>query len=299
MKLKKLTLADEKIFSSFFESSPRALAVCAFAGVYIWKALYEVLWSVADGNLCIFFKDRLGCFLYLPPLSAAPPAPGVIAEAFAVMDGFNRNPEISRIENAEEHELGHYARLGYAWRYKSSDYVYARQELVGLRGNRFKSKRAGYNHFVAHYSFEYLPFSGRHKQECRLLYRDWIIARREASRDPLYRGMLEDGERCFETLLSAWGRLGIVGRVVKVNGRVRGFTFGYPLNRDTFCILYEITDLSLKGLSQFIFREFCREAAPYPLINAMDDSDLENLKRVKLSYRPRARVPAYIVERKR
>ncbi|MFZ2357354.1 MAG: phosphatidylglycerol lysyltransferase domain-containing protein, partial [Candidatus Omnitrophota bacterium] len=79
---------------------------------------------------------------------------------------------------------------------------------------------------------------------------------------------------------------------------VKGFSFGFKLNEHSFCILYEITDLSAKGLAQFIFREFCRQLPDYKYINIMDDSGLENLKQVKLSYHPVKLEPAYIVKRK-
>ena len=69
---------------------------------------------------------------------------------------------------------------------------------------------------------------------------------------------------------------------------------GYPLNLDTFCLLFEITDLNIKGLSQFIYREFCKELTNrYKWMNAMDDSGLENLKRVKQSYHPKQLIPTY------
>lgn len=91
--------------------------------------------------------------------------------------------------------------------------------------------------------------------------------------------------------------LNCIGRIVKVDKEIRAFSFGFKLNAQTFCILYEITDLQVKGLAQFIFREFCREMADYKYINIMDDSGLENLKQVKLSYHPIKLVPAYIVQR--
>jgi hypothetical protein len=99
-------------------------------------------------------------------------------------------------------------------------------------------------------------------------------------------------------LLDDYSGLKIVGRVVKIDKKIKALTFGFRLAEDTFCILYEITDLSIKGLAQFIFREFCRELADYKYINIMDDSGLENLKKVKLSYHPVKLVPAYIVKRK-
>ena len=62
-------------------------------------------------------------------------------------------------------------------------------------------------------------------------------------------------------------------------------------------MLFEITDLSTKGLAQFIYREFCKELMDtYRWINAMDDSGLENLKRVKNAYHPTRLIPSYNIE---
>jgi hypothetical protein len=61
--------------------------------------------------------------------------------------------------------------------------------------------------------------------------------------------------------------------------------------------MYEIADSSVKGLAQFIFREFCSGLKDYTYINIMDDSGLENIQKTKLSYRPVKIIPAYIVAR--
>ena len=77
------------------------------------------------------------------------------------------------------------------------------------------------------------------------------------------------------------------------------YTFGYPLNEQTFCVLFEIADLFCSGLGVFIFREFCRDAAltPYKFINVMDDFELNNIQRTKDSYRPVVLFPCYVVSR--
>jgi hypothetical protein len=108
--------------------------------------------------------------------------------------------------------------------------------------------------------------------------------------------MLEDSKRCLKLMLDNYRGLSLMGRVVKINQEIKAFTFGFKLNPNTFCILYEITDLSIKGLAQFIFAEFCRELKQYKYINIMDDSGLANLKKVKLSYHPVKLVPSYIVK---
>jgi hypothetical protein len=85
-----------------------------------------------------------------------------------------------------------------------------------------------------------------------------------------------------------------------VKGRVAGYTFGYRLDEKTFCVLCEITDLALKGLSVFIFRELCRDAAllSFPMINVMDDSGMENIRRTKLSFRPVQIISNYVISLK-
>ena len=117
------------------------------------------------------------------------------------------------------------------------------------------------------------------------------------SDDPIYTAMLDDSQSAHRTGISHADALGLVGRVVRIDGEIKGYTFGYPLNVNTFCVLFEITDLRIKGLAQFIYREFCKELkATYRWLNAMDDSGLENLKRVKNAYHPIQLIPSYNID---
>jgi hypothetical protein len=296
MKLNALTLQDKKVFTKFLRSRRHALSVYAFENIYIWKRLFQVRWAVIGSNLCVFFRDKLGCFLYLPPLGAQI-SPLAIKKAFEIMDGCNKNTQVSRIENIEAADLDFLNKLGYLCQEKSRDYLYSKRELVSLKGKRFKSKRSSINYFAKHYRFDYLPFSKSAIAGSLHLYSSWMAQRSQKNNDPLYKWMLSDSFSCLKVLLKDFRGLNLTGRVVKINGQIKGFTFGFPLDPDTFCILYEITDLSFKGLAQFIFREFCEELKGYRHINVMDDSGLANLKQVKTSYRPLKLIPAYIAKR--
>jgi hypothetical protein len=235
--------------------------------------------------------------MYLPPL-AKKTGPLVIKECFRIMDGFNKNKDISRIENLEAKDIVFYQDLGYEYRHKSDDYLCRKADLVLLKGNKFKSKRACCNYFIKHYKFAYLSFISRYKKDCLQLYDNWMTKRKLTNKDNVYKSMLEDSRNCLKILMDDFQNLNIRGRVVRIDEEIKAFTFGFELNKDTFCILYEITDLSIKGLSQFIFRQLCAELKNYKYINIMDDSGLENLKKVKLSYHPLKVIPAYIVKRK-
>ena len=297
MKLNKLSLKDKKIFIKYLSLTKHELSGYAFENIYIWKGLFDIYWTIIKDALCVFLKDKMGCFLYISP-EAFKIKPEVIKEVFIIMDGFNKNKGISRIENVEEKDLSFYQDLGYEYIYKSCDYVCKKKDLVQLKGNRFKSKRACFNYFIKHYDFEYLPYSLKYRSDCLKLYNLWMEERKTKIKDAVYQGLLSDSRTCLKILLNDYPDLDFSGGLVRIKKEIKAFSFGFKLNTDTFCILYEITDLSIRGLAQFIFCKFCSELKDYKYINIMDDSGLKNLKKVKLSYYPARLIPSYIIKRK-
>jgi len=296
MKLNNISLEDKGIFNKFLSLKAHQLSTYAFENIYIWKGLFDIKWLILQDTLCVFFQDKIGCFLYLAPLPGNK-KPEVIKKAFQIMDRFNKNKDMSRIENIEEKDISFYEDLGYACQNKSYDYLCLRGDLAKLRGNKFKSKRACFNYFIKHYEFRYLPFSLKYRDGCLELYNSWVKERKAKNLDRIYQGMLEDSRGPLKNALDNYSDLNFIGRVVRIDKKIKAFTFGFQLNQDTFCILYEITDLSVKGLSQFIFSRLCSELENYKYINIMDDSGLENLKKVKLSYHPAKLIPAYIARK--
>lgn len=292
MRLATLTVKDRPLFERFLKLKKHELCVYAFENMYIWRGLFDIRWAIIEKSLCVFFEDRLGRFLYLEPLGIDF-STRVLRKVFQVLDRGNIHKGASRIENVEADSVDFYARAGYTCSVKAHEYLYARTDLALLRGNSFKSKRSAFNYCLKQYAPEYLPFSSRDKEACLRLYAQWSKERKRTQGDGVYRGLLDDSLSAFTQALGAFATLKLVGRVVKVRNAIRGFTFGYAMNRETFCILYEVADLRIKGLAQFIFRKFCQELTQFRYINCMDDSGLANLKRTKLSYRPERLIPAY------
>jgi uncharacterized protein len=114
--------------------------------------------------------------------------------------------------------------------------------------------------------------------------------------------MLQDAASVHRRALSDGEGLGLIGRVVEVEGALAGYSFGYPLNRETFCIALEVADREKKGAAAYLFRAFCRSLAGLDglqWINAMDDSGLPDLRRTKASYRPEKKLGLYLARRAR
>ena len=218
----------------------------------------------------------------------------VIRQAYAFTLEANRAKQIARIENVPAGLLPFFQAMGFHAVHKETEYLYETDALTQLKGDRYKSKRAAYNALVRNYpAIKLQPYQPAHLADCLALYESWQQERGARSNDDIYRAMLEDSWHAHRTGLMNHKELGLVGMVAFIDGVLKGYTFGYPLNSEIFCILFEVTDLRIKGLAQFLFREFCREQAAYRWINTMDDSGLDNLKRVKLSYRPAKQLLSY------
>jgi hypothetical protein len=297
MKLNKLSLKDQKLINRYFDCLSPKLAAFSFVNIFIWQTLYTIEWVVIENSFCVFFRDSVGCFMYLPPLALGEPHPGVIQQAFAIMDKINKNKDISRIENIPQEDLSYYCSLGYVCHDKYPDYLCLRSDLALLRGNKFKSQRAAYNYFIKHNSGDSHRLNLADRASCLNLFNSWVKERKSQCSDDVYCGMLEDNRKIIKDALANYQQLNLEGIVVSLNKEIKAFSFGYRLNHNTFCILYEITDLTIKGLAQFIFRKFSQELKDYKYINIMDDSGLENLRKTKLAYKPLRLIPAYIVTR--
>jgi hypothetical protein len=274
------------------------LSSYAFAPLYVWRNHFQFYWTLFDNHFCIFAKQGDDYFMPILPIPCTVGNRSylkTVRQTYQFMLESNQNPQIARIENVPEELLPAFKNEGFQAIRKETEYVYRTEDLSALRGNRYKQQRHAYNAFVARYPLvKCEPSLSTDRDACLNLYETWRKARAEKYDDPIYQAMLDDSQISHRIGITHAKELGLVGRVVRIDGELSAYTFGYELNSETFCVLFEIADLDIKGLSQFIYREFCKElTGTYKWINAMDDSGLENLKRVKRSYHPTRLIPSY------
>ena len=298
MQLQPLTLNDKPIFDAYAHRHCTLLSHYNFAPLYVWREHFQFYWTLLTDYLCIFAKQGDDYFMPILPMPDEIDKRtylNTINKASQFMLASNRNRHIARIENVPEEMISFFEKNGFRATLKETEYLYETDTLARLQGDRYKQQRHAYNVFVAKYpSAKLRPYTAADQDECLLLYDQWREKRSEKSDDPIYNAMLNDSRSAHRIGVSHADALDLLGRVVRIDGEIRGYTFGYPLGAGTFCVLFEITDLGTKGLAQFIYREFCKELMDtYRWINAMDDSGLENLKRVKHAYHPIQLIPSY------
>ncbi|MCK5581261.1 MAG: DUF2156 domain-containing protein [Candidatus Omnitrophica bacterium] len=289
-------LKQKEVVEEYLRESQQGHSAYSFTNLFAWQEHFDFQLEIVDGNLCIFADNGLGPFLYLPPLGKQI-TQHTIEKCFERMEAKNKGNGISRIENVVEGQLDLFPEEKFARYHKGDEYGYYRKDIVDLKGNAYKSKRSDYNFFSRNFSCEYSAYTDDMLEECQRLYVDWAKQRQESCRDDIYQHMLKENEGVHSLMMKHWKALGLVGRVVSVDGQIVAYSFGCALTKDIFCVLIEVARLDMKGLPVFIFREVCRDkdAQSFQWINVMDDFGLENLRQVKMSFRPKILFPSYVI----
>lgn len=295
MDLQPLLPGARSLFDRSLGRTTCPLSAYSFITHALWSGHFAFSWAVHRDHLLLFAEYDRCLYMPLPPLG--PSDPDLVSFCFDWMDQKNQAPGISRIENIAESDRGFYLECGLHLEAKAPEYLYRRQALAELKGDRYKSQRWACNHFEKNDRPRFRWYHPSDRDGCLALFQKWAARRRTTHTDPLYLTMLSDSESVHRRALSEADALGLTGAVLETAQGLAGYTFGFPQNRDTFCIVLEVADPTLTGAAPFLFREFCRAVGEFEWINAMDDSGLENLKKVKESYHPERRVACYLARR--
>lgn len=273
----------------------QSLAAYSPAYHYIWNGLLAYWWMELEGALCLFAQSPDGWFMPLPPIGVGP-IDTPLSAAMELLRRWNGDSPVSRVENVSSQLVPEFERLGYRLTPKEPDYLYRAADLVSLAGDRYKSQRALCNRFEREQSCELDYYRVSDRADCRALLAEWSRQKQVDRLESFGMMLLADAASAHEVVWSQAAALRLVGRVVRIHGRLCAYTFGYWLTTATFCVLLEVADRTVPGLAQYIFRETCRaalaEGAEY--INAMDDAGLSGLRASKRAYHSVAMIPNFV-----
>ncbi|MEI6438319.1 MAG: phosphatidylglycerol lysyltransferase domain-containing protein [Candidatus Omnitrophota bacterium] len=275
-------LARKPELDGWFARRRAPLSSRSLVSLVAWSDLFDFHIEEADGNGLVYARQGAAEFLYCPPLGASISAQAV-EEVFRHMKN-----NAARIEGVSQGELAAFDNTRYRDHVQGEEYYYERARLASLAGNDYRSKRSDINAFVRKHQPVFRAFRPQDTAACHDLFDRWLDKRRASYEDGIYRAMLVENRPVHRRMIASAAELGLIGRVVEVAGRPAGYTFGYELNADTFCVALEVTAPEFKGLPSFIFREFCADAelASFKYINAMDDFGMPGVARAKRSWRP-------------
>lgn len=289
-----MCLQFKPLFDAHIAKTSCGMSAYHFSSILAWDAYFSFSFELIENQLCVFANQGKDTFLYLPPLGEEINQ-DVVTECFKRMG----KSSIARIENILDNQLPAFRTNGYNQYLKAHEYVYRNQDLQQLSGNKYKSKRHDVHVFLKHFpQARFREFCEKDLDACRQLYEFWEHSRKSKVTDSIYVQMLEENKNVHARLMQHAKDLDLIGRVVEIDGDIVGYTFGFKLNADTFCVLLEVVDLTKAGLGTFIFNSFCQDPVvkDFTFINTMDDFGMPNIAAAKMKYYPVNVMPIYSIK---
>lgn len=287
------TIDAKPLFEHYIKLIEAPLSDYTFANNIIWLSQKSGFYQIIEDCFCLFSLNGNCLTMLLPPLGAASRQASALDACFRIMDGYNPNPHLSAVEYVYRDftdVLDSSTSLRWLVERSLPDYIYRTEDLIQLKGNAYKTKRGEINQFRRSYpDYRLERLAPAHWQGIRELINTWLRSRlqylsSDAIADFFY--TVEQERQAIERALNHYDRLGLQGLCLFINNRLEGFTFGERITPQVANVLVEKTNFAIPGSAQFLFREFAKDFSDCTFINVGDDLGLENLRRVKMSYRP-------------
>lgn len=316
--MKHFDLKARDIMTEYLELINVDVSDYTFAGNYIWLSTATGFYTIVNDTFCLFILNSGELSMLLPPIGKKNNTYDAMLQCFEIMNTHNSNRNYSKIEYVheellegfvdylEEGTLVYEMLKDFVIEKKLVDYIYKVEDLIDLKGDSYKSKRNEINKFKKIYPEHRIEILNKEKHglEVLSLFNKWVKDRTtympkeevEIFLDGIY------FERfAIKRLVNDYDNLDIIGLVIFIDNEIKGFTVGERINEQTASVIIEKTDFEVLGCAQFIFREFTKilkEKFNIQYINVGDDMGFENLKKVKMSYRPNKLVPKYTIYQK-
>ncbi|UOD35279.1 DUF2156 domain-containing protein [Deferribacteraceae bacterium V6Fe1] len=317
--LRPFTIETKSLMESYLKyiTSDVDVSDYSFAANFIWLSGTSGFYTIVNDTFCLFNLAGGELSMLLPPIGKVENVNDAMMICFDIMNKNNSSITSSKIEYVSSYFVQSFIEYSedadifqaldsYIIEKKNIDYVYLADDLINLRGNSYATKRNEINKFKKNYpniSIEMLNPEA-HYNGILELTNNWVVNRMKylpnVDMDTFIDGI--NWERsAIKRTLHYFDKLEILGIVLKFDEKIVGFTVGEKLNEKTASVIIEKTDFFTLGAAQYIFWEFSkilRDTYNITFINVGDDMGLENLKKVKMSYRPHTLLPKYTIYQK-
>jgi len=305
--LKPFTIDSKILLEKYLEKMSIDISDYTFAANYIWLAHSSGFYTIINKCFCLFVMSGGELTMLLPPIGKKKQITATMLECFEIMNTNNSSAYYARIDYVQSSMLEEFETMeNYVVEKKLVDYVYEVDALINLRGNSYHTKRTEINKFTKSYPNHRVELlePQQHRDEILNLFNKWVADRvkymPKEEADSFLEGIHQE-RHAVKRMLEHYNKLGLIGLVIYIDDELKGFTVGECINEDTATVVIEKTDFEVLGCAQFIFREFSKllkEHYGVSYINVGDDMGFENLRKVKMSYRPFKLVPKYTIYQK-
>ena len=167
------------------------------------------------------------------------------------------------------------------------DYICLREDIINLPGHALRPKRQHIAQFPRFYPVhDYRPLEPSMFDECLALLQRWSDNAEAIGHIQGADSKVMERES-ISNVFDNWERFGAIGGALFVDDKMVAFTYGVPINVNTFDLCVEKGDIAYKGVYTMVRHNFMLQIPEqYTYINLEEDMGLPGLRRAKSSYHP-------------
>lgn len=286
-----ISLNDREKINTALQKSDFMGCEYSFANNLAWCRL-------ADSKIC-FYKDfYIICAFGNSdgiPVFTFPSGEGDYTELFYEMKKFSENMSCPlKINGVTKKSLAMLENLfpdcfTFELDRDSSDYIYRQGDLAELSGRKYHGKRSHLSRFNR-IDYDFSLICENDFDECIYFLTDNYNNKADTEKSAIAE------QYAINTYFSHFNELGLVGGIIRIDGRISAVTIGEPLNSDTFCVHIEKADRSYDGIYAGINNCFVRSCMnEFNYVNREEDLGIYGLRKSKLSYHPVFLLNKYIL----
>lgn len=278
---KKISLEEKELFDTYFKKLQSRSCNASFANVYLWSRYYRVEYAIILDMLVFTHHGNDGAYSF-------PIGDGDVKKVIDfLMEDCKENNVPFRLysvtkEQFEQLEELYPGKFEIEYNRDDADYVYEVSKMIALKGKNYRAKRNHINRFKENNEWVYEEITEENLIECLEMANQWRVEN-ECDKDPD-----KSAEMCVTLrALRERDQIGLIGGLIRANGKVVAITLGEPLTEDTFVIHIEKAFAGVQGAYPMINREFLEHyVKDFTYVNREEDVGAPGLRKAKMSYRP-------------
>lgn len=295
IEFKDITVEDKDTITSFTMNSCRRNCDLSFSNLCSWRFMYNTKFAVID-NFLVFKFWLHGRVSYMMPVGQGDPEKELIEKLIEDSQLEGEPLRLMGVCQGMKKRLNDIlpGKFEFTTNRDYSDYIYLRSDLATLTGKKFQSKRNHINRFKKGYTYKYVPITPDRVQECLYLEAEWCKANDCDKQDGT-----GNERQAIVFALEHFEELGLSGGILYANDKIVAFTFGMPINKETFGVHVEKADTTVDGAYAMINFEFANHIPEtFTYINREEDLGIEGLRKAKLSYQPETILEKFVAHYK-
>lgn len=287
LSFRKLSWQDKDIYTRHYQASPVKYAEYSFFGLWAWEHAYPVEFAESSGGL-LWMKS-------------GGPLPGIfgpcgnwdaVADWDAELSGFKPGDVVYDVPAKVREILEGRENLRFTDDRDQHEYVYLVKDMISLKGKAYAHKRNRVRAFLDGYEWDYYPVTPGDFSEIMDFQERWREHRMQTMTEEEAQS-LADEDTAIHNALDRWEDFGLMGGMLKVDGKIIAYTIAEELDGEHLDVRFEKAIPEYAGSYQAINYMFLREqGSSYTWVNREEDMGEPGLREAKMSYNP-----AYMLEK--